>query len=141
MLHDAGVPRHAGGAAYGDRSNLGAQRMRTSRICSGGFYIVVAVLLASAASRVYSNSTESEPTGRWSTATPASVGLDRKRLAALDADLARGKYSLVDSFQVFRCGKVVYERQYPHDYSKIYHNQVGVRGPLNAHLTGPYNYF
>src|SRR5207237_4471075 len=43
------------------------------------------------------------PTHGWSPATPASVGLDETVLAALDHDLARGKYSLVDPFQVFRC--------------------------------------
>jgi CubicO group peptidase (beta-lactamase class C family) len=116
--------------------------MKISRIRNGGLCTaVVIVLLMSAVHRANSSVVDGTPTGRWPTATPASVGLDQKRLATLGADLAKGKYSLVDSFQVFRCDKVVYERQYSHDYSKIYHKQAGVRGPLNAHLTGPYNYF
>ena len=116
--------------------------MNISKIRDGGLCTaVVMVLLMSAVHQANSSVVDGTPTGRWPTATPASVGLDQKRLAALGAALARGKYSLVDSFQVFRCGKVVYERQYSHDYSKIYQKQVGVRGPLNAHLTGPYNYF
>ncbi len=81
------------------------------------------------------------PTRGWAKAAPASVGLDEKILAALDSDLASGKYSLVDSFAVFRCGTDVFERTYSHDYGTIYAKEAKKRGPLNAHLTGPYNYF
>jgi CubicO group peptidase (beta-lactamase class C family) len=81
------------------------------------------------------------PTRGWAKDKPASVGLDEKVLAAIDADLASGRYSLVDSFEVYRCGKAVYERKYPHDYGQIYGKEAKTRGPLNAHLTGPYNYF
>ncbi len=81
------------------------------------------------------------PTAGWAKAAPASVGLDEKVLAALDSDLASGKYSLVDSFAVFRCGTDVFERTYSHDYGTIYAKEAKTRGPLNAHLTGPYNYF
>jgi CubicO group peptidase (beta-lactamase class C family) len=81
------------------------------------------------------------PTQGWAKNQPASVGLDEKVLTACDKDLADGKYSLVDSFAVYRCGKVVFERAYPHDYAQIYGKEAKERGPLNAHLTGPYNYF
>lgn len=81
------------------------------------------------------------PTHGWAKDTPASVGLDEKALAAFDADLGSGKYFLVDSFDVFRCGKQVYGKKYSHDYSRIYGKEAATRGPLNAHLTGPYNYF
>ena len=81
------------------------------------------------------------PTKGWTTATPLSAGLDEKVLDGLDRDLAAGKFSLVDSFTVFRCGKKVYERTYPHDYAKIYGKQAKEKGPLNARLTGRYNYF
>jgi CubicO group peptidase (beta-lactamase class C family) len=81
------------------------------------------------------------PTKGWATATPASVGLDEKVLDGLDKELAAGKFSLVDSFAVFRCGEKVYERTYPHDYAKIYGKQAKEKGPLNARLTGRYNYF
>jgi len=81
------------------------------------------------------------PTKGWVTATPSSVGLDEKALDGLDKDLAAGKFSLVDSFTVFRCGKKVYERTYSHDYAKIYGKQAKEKGPLNARLTGRYNYF
>jgi CubicO group peptidase (beta-lactamase class C family) len=82
------------------------------------------------------------PTKGWATASPASVGLDEQILLSLDKDMASGKYSqMIDSFAVFRCGKKVFERTYPHDYAKIYAKEAGERGPLNARLTGRYNYF
>src|SRR5258708_4383094 len=81
------------------------------------------------------------PTKGWAGATPSSVGLDEKVLDGLDKDLAAGKFSLVDSFAVFRCGKKVYKRTYAHDYAKIYGKQAKEKGPLNARLTGRYNYF
>ncbi|MGD0546168.1 MAG: serine hydrolase domain-containing protein, partial [Candidatus Acidiferrales bacterium] len=82
------------------------------------------------------------PTKGWATASPASVGLDEQVLLRLDKDMSSGKYSqMVDSFAVFRCGKKVFERTYPHDYAKIYGKQAGERGPYNERLTGRYNYF
>jgi CubicO group peptidase (beta-lactamase class C family) len=81
------------------------------------------------------------PTHGWPQATPASVGLDETTLTAFDTDLAAGKYSLVDSFQVFRCGEEVFDRKYPHDYGQIYGKEAHEKGPLNARLTGRYNYF
>jgi len=81
------------------------------------------------------------PTHGWHRAAPAAVGLDGKTLTILDADLAGGKFSLVDSFAVFRCGQQVFSRSYRHDYAQIYGKQARTRGPLNARLTGRYNYF
>jgi CubicO group peptidase (beta-lactamase class C family) len=82
------------------------------------------------------------PTKGWAAASPASVGLDEEALLRLDKDIASGKYSqMVDSFAVFRCGKKVFERAYAHDYAKIYGQQAKEEGPLNARLSGPYNYF
>jgi CubicO group peptidase (beta-lactamase class C family) len=81
------------------------------------------------------------PTRGWHAGTPASVGLDEGTLGNLDSDLANGKYGIVDSFQVFRCGEEVFTRRYPHDYSKIYGKEAATKGPLNARLTGRYNYF
>ena len=82
------------------------------------------------------------PTKGWATASPASVGLDDQALLRLDKDMASGKYSqMTDSFAVFRCGKKVFERTYPHDYAKIYGKEAAERGPYNERLTGRYNYF
>jgi CubicO group peptidase (beta-lactamase class C family) len=96
---------------------------------------------APAQSRDSGSSAKTWPTHGWAKGSPASVGIDEKILAALDADLANGKYKLVDSFAVFRCGTDVFERTYSHDYGKIYGKEAKTVGPLNAHLTGPYNYF
>jgi CubicO group peptidase (beta-lactamase class C family) len=73
--------------------------------------------------------------------TPAALGIDAAPLAALDADLASGKFPLVDSLLVMRCGQVVFDRRYPHDYAATYGKEAHTKGPLNARLTGPYNYF
>ena len=81
------------------------------------------------------------PTKGWATATPAGVGLDKRVLAGLDKDFAAGKFSLVDGFAVYRCGKKVFERTYQHDYAKIYGKQAKEKGPLNTRPTGRYNYF
>lgn len=82
------------------------------------------------------------PTTTWPSATPRAVGLDPKVLAAVDADIAIGKYGYVDSMLVIRHGKVAYERTYKHDYDRIYAQEARTTGPLNAHdLSGPYNYF
>src|SRR5437762_4152717 len=81
------------------------------------------------------------PTHGWAKGKPSSVGLDEKILAELDGDLASGKYSLVDSFAVFRCGRSVYERTYSHVYGQMYGKGEKTRGPLNAHLPGPLKFF
>ena len=81
------------------------------------------------------------PTRAWAKAQPSQVGLDEKILSALDTDLGNGKYSLVDSLTIIRCGTDVFEKTYSHDYEKIYAKEAKTRGPLNQHLTGSYNYF
>jgi CubicO group peptidase (beta-lactamase class C family) len=86
-------------------------------------------------------STVTWPTKAWPKGAPASVGLDEETLKNFDADIASGKYPLMDSLRVFRCGAEVFARQYQHDYSQIYAKEAKIRGPLNARLTGRYNYF
>lgn len=81
------------------------------------------------------------PMRSWAKDRPEAVGLDERVMAAFDADLESGKYSLVDTFAVYRCGKMVFDRTYLHDYKRIYAKEASERGPLNAHLTGWYNYF
>src|SRR5712692_10277876 len=81
------------------------------------------------------------PTKGWPKAEPASMGLDSAALGALDADVASGKYGLVDTMLVIRCGKQAYEGAYPHDYGKIYGELAKTAGPLNHDVNGPYNYF
>jgi CubicO group peptidase (beta-lactamase class C family) len=62
-------------------------------------------------------------------------------LKAFDSDLGSGKYGLIDSFRVFRCGTEVFARKYIHNYGQIYAKEAKTKGPLNARLTGRYNYF
>ena len=82
------------------------------------------------------------PTNAWPSTTPRAVGLDPAVLAALDADIAAGKYGYIDGMLVIRHGKVAYERSYQHAYDEIYREQARTPGALNAHdATGPYNYF
>ena len=85
--------------------------------------------------------TDDWPTKGWRKATPESMGIDEAMLSAFDADLASGKYPLVDGMMVIRCGEVVYQRKYSHDYGKVFAKEAHEKGPLNAHLAGPYNYF
>jgi len=72
---------------------------------------------------------------------PAALGIDAQPLAAIDADIASSKFPLVDSFLVMRCGDVVFDRRYSHDYAATYDKEAHTKGPLNARLTGRYNYF
>src|SRR5262249_18001139 len=81
------------------------------------------------------------PTNGWQMGTPTRVALDEATLKSFYVDPAAGKYMLVDSFQVFRCGREVFKRKYAHDYAQIYAKEARTKGPLNARLTGLYNYF
>lgn len=78
----------------------------------------------------------------WPTATPKSVGIDEKALAAFDAEIASGKFGNMDGLTIIRNGKLVFEKRYPHDYDKIYGAQAKTESPLNTHdPSGPYNYY
>ena len=100
------------------------------------------VLLVTTLAVPLARAQEQWPTKRWPTANPSAVGLDSKTLAAIDADVAAGKYGNIDSMLVIRHGKAVYDRAYVHDYDKIYGEESKKPGPLNAHDPGgPYNYF
>jgi CubicO group peptidase (beta-lactamase class C family) len=78
----------------------------------------------------------------WPTATPKSVGLDEKALAAFDAEIASGKFGYMDGLTIIRHGKLVFDKRYPHDYDKIYGADAKKETPLNAgDLSGPYNYY
>jgi len=72
---------------------------------------------------------------------PAALGVDAAALAALDQRIKSGELPLVDSLLVMRCDRTFFDRRYAHDYATIYARQAHERGPLNARLTGPYNYF
>lgn len=99
------------------------------------------VCLAAAAQAPLPDSTQIWAAKGWQRATPASVGLDEEVLKNFHSDIARGKYTRTDSFEIFRCGMEVFARQYQHDYSRIYAKEAKTTGALNARLTGRYNYF
>src|SRR6202049_3794403 len=73
--------------------------------------------------------------------TPASLAIDAEPLAALDSDIWSSEHPLVYSLLVMRCGEVIFNRRYPHDYAATYGKEAHTKGPLNARLTGRYNYF
>jgi len=70
-----------------------------------------------------------------------AAGRFGSRIAGLNADIESGKYPLVDSLFVARCALAGFDRRYQHDYGKIFYKEAHEKGALNAHLTGPYNYF
>ena len=90
---------------------------------------------------VWAQAHEETLTKDWPVAEPKAVGLDTAALSALDADIAGGKYGLVDSMLIIRDGKQVLARSYAHDYGKIYGELAKKEGPLNHDVNGPYNYF
>src|SRR5580700_4905355 len=118
----------------------GGSRWRRMRLARG--YGTLALLLALLAfvSRTTAQDAR-ERAKEWPALAPGAAGLDQAALAALDADLASGKYGLVDSMLVIRCGKQAFERSYARAYDKIYGERAKRTGPLNHDLHGPYNYF
>lgn len=109
-----------------------------------GLFVLFPIVISLAAGPKNSTNpavTVTWPTKGWPKGTPGIAGLDEGVLARFDADVAGGKYMFIDSFQVFRCGTEVFARKYAHDYGQIYGKEAKTKGPLNARLTGPYNYF
>ena len=102
--------------------------------------LLLAALMTAAATSTMQGQ-ESAPATKWQAAEPATVGLNSAGLKALDGDISAGKYGLVDSMLVVRCGKQAFERRYAHDYAKIYGEIAKKEGPLNHDVGGPYNYF
>ena len=106
-----------------------------------GWLVVSLVLVWPVASPQIVRESSTWPAKDWSQGSLAKTGLDEKILTDFAEDLSSGKYGLIDSLDVFRCGKQVFHRTYSHDYGTIYAKEAKARGPLNARLTGPYNYF
>jgi CubicO group peptidase (beta-lactamase class C family) len=104
--------------------------------------VLGAVVLATMSALLPQAQSQEKTAGsEWPVAKPAAVGLDAGALAALDADIAAGKYGLVDTLLVIRDGKQALARAYPHDYENIYGGLAKREGPLNHDVNGPYNYF
>jgi CubicO group peptidase (beta-lactamase class C family) len=113
------------------------------KMLSGRKALLGALLFASLASALlaWAQAHEKASIKEWPVAEPNAVGLDSAALAALDADIAGGKYGLVDSMLVVRDGKQAFARSYSHDYAKSYGELARHEGPLNHDVNGPYNYF
>ena len=110
-------------------------------VLAGSVVFFLTTVLLAAGQSASPGPTVTWPTGGWPKGTPASLGLDEKILTDFAADIGSGKYGLTDSFRVFRCATEVFARQYRHDYRQIYAKEAKTKGPLNARLTGPYNYY
>ena len=116
-------------------------KTRSALLSLLGFLLLAAVGLRAHLQRSAPPESDLWPAKAWAAAVPGSVGLDQRVLDSFDRELANGEYGLVDSFTVFRCGREVYAKKYPHDYTVIYGKQAKEKGMLNARLTGRYNYF
>jgi CubicO group peptidase (beta-lactamase class C family) len=112
-----------------------------SRVGRNAFPGCVALAIVVAILPPHARSQEKTSAREWPVAEPATVGLDSGALGALDADIAAGKYGLVDSLLIIRDGKQAQARSYAHDYGRIYGELAKHEGPLNHDVSGPYNYF
>lgn len=104
--------------------------------------LVVAIAIALAATASSAAAQKSWPAKEWPTGTPQSVGLNAAVLDSIDAEIAAGRYGLVDRMVVIRHGRLVYDKSYKQDYDVAYRDSVHVKGALNQHAyTGPFNYY
>ena len=113
----------------------------TSWVGRGALLLCLPLALVATMSLSQVRAQEKPSTREWPLTQPSAAGFDPAALTALDADIAAGKYGLVDSTFIIRDGKQVLARSYPHDYGKIYGELARHEGPLNHDVSGPYNYF
>lgn len=82
------------------------------------------------------------PLKEWPVATPHSQSMNTDSLRAFDDAIASGKYGYVDGMLIIRHGKLVYQKNYAHDYDKIYGDDAIKRSGLNQlDPGGQYNYY
>ena len=78
----------------------------------------------------------------WQSVSPQAAGFSPEALETFHEDLAAGLYGYIDSVLIIRGAKIVFDREYPHDYSSIYGGFAATSGPLVINdPSGPYNYF
>src|SRR5579884_2985435 len=102
-------------------------------------FIVSILFIGIAAPAFCNDAAQNERT--WPKATPESVNMEAGPIITLSQEFQTGKLPYVDSMAVIRCGEDVFDRTYSHDYGKLYYKEAHTKGPLNARLTGIYNYF
>jgi len=82
------------------------------------------------------------PVKEWPIATPQSQSMNADSLKAFDDAIASGKYGYIDGMVITRHGKLVHQKNYKHDYDKIYGDSARKKSGLNAlDPGGPYNYY
>lgn len=78
----------------------------------------------------------------WQSVSPQAVGFSPEELETFHRDLESGRYGYIDSVLVIRDEKIIFEEDYPRDYSSIYGEFAATPGPLVINdPSGPYNYF
>ena len=78
----------------------------------------------------------------WPVATPQSQSMNADSLEAFDKAIASGNYGYIDGMVIIRDGKLVYQKNYKHDYDKIYGDEARKKSGLNQlDPGGPYNYY
>ena len=78
----------------------------------------------------------------WPVATPQSQSMNADSLRAFDDAISSGKYGYVDGMVITRHGKLVYQKNYKHNYDKIYGDSARKKSGLNSlDPGGPYNYY
>jgi len=99
-----------------------------------------AFLLAFSCHQLYAQ--QSWPLKEWPVATPQSQSMNADSLMKFDEVIASGKYGYVDAMIITRNGKLIYQKNYTHDYGKIYQDNAGKKSGLNQlDPGGPYNYY
>jgi CubicO group peptidase (beta-lactamase class C family) len=56
----------------------------------------------------------------WKRVDPSSVGVDAKKLDAVDAQIKAKPEANIDHLVVIRCGNIVFDQRYPHDYVALH---------------------
>jgi CubicO group peptidase (beta-lactamase class C family) len=82
------------------------------------------------------------PVKGWPVATPQSQLMNADSLRLFDDAIASGRYGYIDRMVVIRDGKLIYQKSYKHDYTRIYGEEAHKKSGLNAlDHGGPYNYY
>ena len=82
------------------------------------------------------------PGKKWSVSTPQMESMIADSLKAFEDAITNGRYGYIDGMVIIRHGKLVYQKNYKHDYARIYGEDAKKKSGLNAHDPGgPYNYY
>src|SRR5258705_6408117 len=71
------------------------------------------------------------PGDTWPASTPEEQGMDSAALKELDAEFTSGKHGYIDGMLIVRHGYIVFDRQYDHDFVKVFEGKDQTRGPYN----------